>query len=81
MPYVTDLQVLGHGSVASRVTDFGFLRHGYWMRKVRVVELRICRGSGGFGGGGERVVSGESPARETTIGQGFSSPYQPDKGI
>ena len=37
-PEVTDLQVLGHG---------------YWVPKLRVVESRICRGSGGFGLGGE----------------------------
>ncbi len=25
------------------------LRHGFWMRKVRVVEARVCSGNGGFG--------------------------------
>ncbi len=25
------------------------VRHGFWMRKVRVVASRICRGGGGFG--------------------------------
>ena len=30
--------------------------HGYWMLKLRVVEFRICRGSGGFGLGDEGLV-------------------------
>ena len=27
--------------------------HGFWMRKLRVVESRICNGNGGFGMRGE----------------------------
>ena len=27
----------------------GAVRHGFWMRKLQVVESRICRGRGGFG--------------------------------
>ncbi len=35
---------------------FGSLRHGYWMPKLRVVEARICKGSGGFGRGDQGFV-------------------------
>ncbi len=29
------------------------VRHGFWMRKLRVAESRICNGIGGFGLGDE----------------------------
>ncbi len=38
------------------VTDMWVVRHGYWMRKLGVVEARICRGSHGFGVGGGRFL-------------------------
>ncbi len=39
---------------ASRILDGE--GHGYGMRKLRVVEARICRVGGGFGRGVERFV-------------------------
>ncbi len=43
-----------HGYAGRHVTDLQVLGHGYWMPTLRVVELRICKGSGGFGRGGRR---------------------------
>ncbi len=37
----------GFAGVRSRICNA--LRHGFWMPKLRVVALGICRGSGGFG--------------------------------
>ena len=44
---------LCRGLAVRHVTDIWRTGHGYWMRKARVVELRICNGSGRFRLGGE----------------------------
>ncbi|MEE8305401.1 MAG: hypothetical protein V3S24_23515, partial [Candidatus Tectomicrobia bacterium] len=56
--------VVPHGCVGRQVTDMwdGTSRicwvagHEYWMRKLGVVESRICGGSGGFWRGDEGLV-------------------------
>ncbi len=38
------------GAVAYLLDGRAVAGHGYWMLKLRVVESRICKADGGFGG-------------------------------
>ncbi len=48
--------VLRHGFAGAYVADMWRARHGFWVPKLRVVELRICKTCRGFGVGDEGFV-------------------------
>ena len=43
------MALLGINLEARQVTDLQVLGHGFWMRRLRVVESWICRVGGAFG--------------------------------
>ena len=60
--------------MGSGVTDMWGVRHGFWMPKLRVVESRICGGSGGFGLRGEPFFG-----LGWVLGRGVGLEKHPDK--